>query len=109
MPHGVDLYQGAHNSQIRWDHLLRQTSDWQGTLWVESDWADRPEGKTPTDWPHRPLRTPGSYYTIQRCTGRTCWRYPPCMSGVNLCPSVKRTDHDTHWRFIDLALVWLRQ
>lgn len=62
MPHGVDLYQGAHNSQIRWDHLLRQTSDWQGTLWGKPDWADRPEGKTPTDWPHRPLRTPGSYY-----------------------------------------------
>ena len=62
MPHGVDLYQGAHNSQIRWDHLLRQTSDWQGTLWGKPDWADRPEGKTPADWPKRPLRTPGSHY-----------------------------------------------
>lgn len=62
MPHGVDLYQGAHNSQIRWDHLLRQTSDWQGSLWGKPDWADRPEGKTPADWPKRPLRTPGSHY-----------------------------------------------
>jgi hypothetical protein len=62
MPHGVDLYQGEHNSQIRWDHLLRQTSDWQGTLWGKPDWADRPEGKTPTDWPKRPLRAPGSHY-----------------------------------------------
>jgi hypothetical protein len=62
MPHGVDLYQGAHNSQIRWDQLLRQTSDWQGTLWGKPDWADRPEGKTPADWPKRPLRTPGSHY-----------------------------------------------
>jgi CubicO group peptidase (beta-lactamase class C family) len=61
-PYGVDLYQGEHNSQIRWDHLLRQTSDWQGTLWGKPDWADRPEGKTPADWPKRPLRTPGSHY-----------------------------------------------
>ena len=62
MPHGTNLYQGEHNSQIRWDHLLRQTSDWQGTLWGKPDWADRPEGKTPADWPNRPLHTPGSHY-----------------------------------------------
>ncbi|WP_337840848.1 serine hydrolase [Rheinheimera sp.] len=62
MPQGVDLYQGEHNSQITWDHLLRQTSDWQGSLWGKPDWADRPEGKTPADWPNRPLRAPGSYY-----------------------------------------------
>ncbi|MDX5407544.1 MAG: serine hydrolase [Chromatiaceae bacterium] len=62
MPHGTALYEGTHNSQIRWEHLLRQTSDWQGTLWGKPDWADRPEGNTPADWPNRPLRTPGSYY-----------------------------------------------
>lgn len=62
MPYDTDLYQGEHNSQIRWDHLLRQTSDWQGTLWGKPDWADRPEGKIPADWPYRPLRTPGSHY-----------------------------------------------
>lgn len=62
MPHGTALYEGEHNSQIRWEHLLRQTSDWQGTLWGKPDWADRPEGKTPADWPNRPLRTPGSHY-----------------------------------------------
>ncbi|MBU2113902.1 MAG: serine hydrolase [Gammaproteobacteria bacterium] len=62
MPHGTALYAGEHNSQIRWDHLLRQTSDWQGTLWGKPDWADRPEGKTPADWPNRPLRTPGTHY-----------------------------------------------
>lgn len=62
MPPGVELFQGPHNSQIRWDHLLRQTSDWQGTLWGKPDWADRPEGNTPADWPNRPLRTPGTFY-----------------------------------------------
>lgn len=56
------LFDGPHNAKITWDHLLRQTSDWQGTLWGKPDWADRPEGKTPADWPNRPLREPGSYY-----------------------------------------------
>jgi CubicO group peptidase (beta-lactamase class C family) len=30
------------NAQITWDHLLRQTSDWEGTLFGKPDWADRP-------------------------------------------------------------------
>ncbi|WP_240223910.1 serine hydrolase domain-containing protein [Rheinheimera hassiensis] len=55
------LFATEHNRQIRWDHLLRQTSDWQGTLWGKPDWADRPEGE-PKDWPNRPLHTPGSKY-----------------------------------------------
>ena len=58
----TDLFDGPHNSRITWDHLLRQTSDWQGTLWGKPDWADRPEGKTPADWPNRPLREPGTFY-----------------------------------------------
>ncbi len=58
----TDLFDGPHNSKITWDHLLRQTSDWQGTLWGKPDWADRPEGKTPRDWPNRPLREPGTFY-----------------------------------------------
>jgi CubicO group peptidase (beta-lactamase class C family) len=30
------------NAKITWDHLLRQTSDWEGTLWGKPDWSDRP-------------------------------------------------------------------
>jgi len=29
-------------SQITWEHLLNQSSDWSGTLWGLHDWADRP-------------------------------------------------------------------
>jgi len=47
MPPGVDLFEAPHNQLIKWDHLLRQTSDWQGTLWGKPDWADRPEGEKP--------------------------------------------------------------
>jgi CubicO group peptidase (beta-lactamase class C family) len=62
MPPGVDLFEAEHNQKITWDHLLRQTSDWQGTLWGKPDWADRPEGKTAADWPNRPLREPGTFF-----------------------------------------------
>ena len=41
MPPGVDLFEAEHNQTIKWEHLLRQTSDWQGTLWGKPDWADR--------------------------------------------------------------------
>ena len=37
----------GHNSKITWDHLLRQTSDWEGTLWTKPDWADRPPKDIP--------------------------------------------------------------
>ncbi len=55
-------YFEGHNAAITWEHLLRQTSDWQGTLWGKPDWADRPEGATPADWPNRPLSAPGTRY-----------------------------------------------
>ena len=56
------LFDAEHNRTITWDHLLRQTSDWQGTLWGKPDWADRPEGQRPADWPNRPLREPGTHF-----------------------------------------------
>lgn len=61
MPPFVDLFEAPHNQTITWDHLLRQTSDWQGTLWGKPDWADRPEGK-PSEWAKRALHDPGTRY-----------------------------------------------
>jgi len=58
----TELFEGPHNSKITWEHLLRQTSDWQGTLWGKPDWADRPVGQTPADWPNRKLNEPGTFY-----------------------------------------------
>jgi CubicO group peptidase (beta-lactamase class C family) len=61
MPAGVDLFDAPHNRNIRWEHLLRQTSDWQGTLWGKPDWVDRPEGP-PETWMNRKLYEPGTHY-----------------------------------------------
>jgi len=55
-------FESDHNRQITWHHLLNQTSDWSGTLWGVPDWADRPEGDDPEQWPNRELHTPGSRY-----------------------------------------------
>jgi CubicO group peptidase (beta-lactamase class C family) len=57
-----DLFESEHNAKITWDHMLRQTSDWSGTLWGIPDWADRPEGATPADHPHRQMHEPGTHF-----------------------------------------------
>lgn len=62
MPPHVDLFEAPHNRTITWDHLLRQTSDWQGTLWGKPDWADRPQGDKAEDWANRKLWEPGTHF-----------------------------------------------
>ena len=57
-----ELFGSEHNRSITWDHLLRQTSDWQGTLWGKPDWADRPVGEHPFEYPDRPMHEPGAFY-----------------------------------------------
>jgi CubicO group peptidase (beta-lactamase class C family) len=54
-------FEGSHNGQITWKHLLQQTSEWEGTLWGKPDWCDRPETE-PGYWNERVLQTPGSRY-----------------------------------------------
>ncbi len=56
-------FAGTLNSKITWDHLLRQTSDWQGTLWGKPDWADRPPaGKAIAEYRTRKHNEPGTSY-----------------------------------------------
>jgi CubicO group peptidase (beta-lactamase class C family) len=50
-----------HNKKITWDHLLRQTSDWEGVLWGKPDWADRPSDKS-DDWTTRKRFEPGTVF-----------------------------------------------
>lgn len=56
-------FEGAHNSQITWEHLFNQSSDWRGQLWDSYDWGDRP----PTsgnldDWKNQKLNIPGTVF-----------------------------------------------
>jgi CubicO group peptidase (beta-lactamase class C family) len=54
-------FDGEHNKNISWRHLLQQNSDWSGELWGGKDWADRPpkEGGL-DDWKYRTLQEPGT-------------------------------------------------
>jgi CubicO group peptidase (beta-lactamase class C family) len=90
MPAGVDLFEAPHNQKIKWDDLLRQTSDWSGTLWGKPDWADRPEGE-PNQWANRKMYDPGTHYkyndvrvNVMGLAALNVWRRP--------LPDVLRTE-----------------
>ncbi len=57
-----ELFASMHNRGITWNQLLRQTSNWQGTLWGKPDWADRPTGDDPLAWPTVIVPAPGTAY-----------------------------------------------
>lgn len=66
LPTGFD---SAHNRSITWEHLLTQTSEWQGECLGIPDWVEhyRRVSHDPNPPVHekgelRPLREPGSYW-----------------------------------------------
>src|SRR3979490_913493 len=71
-----------HNRTITWDNLLRQTSDWEGTLWGKPDWADRPS-ENPAEWGTSPRNKPGAAYkyndtrtNVMALAALNVWRRP---------------------------------
>nr|WP_294997270.1 serine hydrolase [uncultured Sediminibacterium sp.] len=60
-PQLISPFAGTHNQTITWEDMLRQTSDWEGTLWGKPDWADRPDAD-PNKWLNRPRNKPGTSY-----------------------------------------------
>ena len=83
MPPHVDLFDAPHNQKIKWDDLLRQTSDWQGTLWGKPDWADRPVGATAEEQTNRKLWEPGAHFkyndvrvNVMALAALQVWRTP---------------------------------
>ena len=76
------LFESEHNRRITWDHLLRQTSDWEGTLWGKPEWADRPDSDAST-WLTRERREPGTVYeyndtrvNLLALAATAIWRQP---------------------------------
>ena len=75
-------FSSAHNREIRWDDLLRQTSDWEGILWGKPEWADRPD-KDPSTWTTRPRVKPGTVFeyndvrvNVLALAAASVWRKP---------------------------------
>jgi CubicO group peptidase (beta-lactamase class C family) len=78
----ISPFETVHNRKINWDHLLRQTSDWEGVLWGKPDWADRPSDKQ-EDWTTRKRFEPGTVYKYNdtrvnalALAATTVWRKP---------------------------------
>ncbi|MDX1494745.1 MAG: serine hydrolase, partial [Longimicrobiales bacterium] len=76
------LFESEHNRMITWDHLLRQTSDWEGTLWGKPEWADRPDDDRST-WGTRARFEPGTVYeyndtrvNLLALAATSVWRRP---------------------------------
>jgi CubicO group peptidase (beta-lactamase class C family) len=57
----IDPWATPHNRTIIWDDLLRQTSDWEGTLWGKPEWADRP-AQNSSEWRTRERVPAGTAY-----------------------------------------------
>lgn len=108
------LFESEHNRKITWDHLLRQTSDWEGTLWGKPDWADRPARETAT-WRTRPRNEPGSVYeyndvrvNLLALAALNVWRRPlpevlreNVMDPIGASPTWRWLGYDNSWVVID--------
>ena len=62
-------FDGPHNGQITWHHMLQQTSEWEGSLWDKPDLVDRNRqvrGSSMAGGPkkgtHRDLHEPGGFW-----------------------------------------------
>src|SRR6476661_239158 len=60
-PELLQPFSSPHNRKLNWDVMLRQTSDWEGTLWGKPDWADRPDPDA-NKWLNRTRNEPGTVY-----------------------------------------------
>ena len=117
-PHVLRLFDTPHNRKITWDHLLRQTSDWEGTLWGKPDWADRPSS-TPEQWLTRPRHEPGAVYeyndvrvNVLALAVLNIWRRPLpqvlkeyVMDPIGASPTWRWYGYDNSWVIMDGAVV----
>ena len=108
------LFEGPHNSQITWDHLLRQTSDWEGTLWGKPDWADRPL-QNPREWLTRDRLEPGAAHeyndvrvNLLALAALNVWRRPlpevlkeSIMDPIGASPTWRWYGYDNSWLVMD--------
>ncbi|MEL7148205.1 MAG: serine hydrolase [Bacteroidota bacterium] len=108
-----DTFKGQHNSKVKWDHLLTQSSDWSGELFGMKDWADRPprEGDI-VDWKNRELRAPGTVFeyndvrvNVLAYSLLQVWRKPlPMVLKEQLMDKI---DASTTWRWFGYDHAWL--
>jgi CubicO group peptidase (beta-lactamase class C family) len=117
-PHLLEPFGTEHNRKITWEHLLRQTSDWEGTLWGKPEWADRPSGD-PAEWRTRKRHEPGAVYEYNdvrvnalALAALSVWRRPlpqmlreHVMDQIDASPTWRWYGYETSWVELDGAAV----
>lgn len=110
----LDLFATVHNRGITWEHMLRQVSDWEGSLWGKPDWADRPTG-APAEWRTRPRVAPGTVYeyndvrvNMLALAALQVWRRPLpsvlreyVMEPIGASTTWQWTGYETSWVLVD--------
>ena len=107
----INLFDTPHNKTITWDNLLRQTSDWEGTLWGKPDWADRPD-KDPKTWVARIHNEPGTSYkyndtrvNVLALSLQNVWRKPlPLVLKENIMDPIGASNT---WRWYGYENSWI--
>jgi CubicO group peptidase (beta-lactamase class C family) len=107
-------FESVQNKRITWDDMLRQTSDWEGTLWGKPDWADRPTGQ-PATWLQRARVTPGTVYeyndvrvNVLALAALNVWRRPlpevlreQIMDPIGASSTWRWYGYDNSWIVLD--------
>ncbi|MCH7565578.1 MAG: serine hydrolase [Gemmatimonadetes bacterium] len=113
-PDLATLFNTEHNRQITWDHLLRQTSDWEGTLWGKPDWAGRPD-RDPSAWTTRERPAPGTLFeyndtrvNLLALVATGVWRKPlpevleeRVMNPIGASPTWRWHGYENSWITLD--------
>ena len=107
----LDPFATPHNREITWDDLLRQTSDWEGTLWSKPDWADRPS-QDPVEWRTRKRAQPGTTYeyndvrvNVLALAATNVWRRPlPEVLRDNIMDPIGAS---ASWRWFGYDNAWI--
>lgn len=113
-PKVLPIFESEHNRKITWDHLLRQTSSWQGVLWGKPDWADRPSGD-PNEWLNGKRAEPGTAYeyndvrvNLLALAAMNIWRRPlpqvlreHLMDPIGATPTWRWHGYENSWIVLD--------
>ncbi|MDB5006761.1 MAG: class beta-lactamase-related serine hydrolase [Mucilaginibacter sp.] len=100
-----------HNKRLTWEVMLRQTSDWEGTLWDKPDWADRPEGDI-TKYKLRKRNEPGAVWKYNdvrvnalALAATSVWRKPlPVVLKETIMDPIGAS---TTWRWFGYRNSWI--
>ncbi|WP_345951867.1 serine hydrolase [Mucilaginibacter sp. PAMB04274] len=107
-------FASEHNRRLTWEVMLRQTSDWEGTLWGKPDWADRPQGDI-EQYKARKRNEPGEVYKYNdvrvnalALAATSVWRKPlpqvlkeTIMDPIGASSTWRWTGYKTSWIVLD--------